>query len=152
MGGEQVVAKLAPGDRRGGGPVAAARPRLLVVDDERDLLDIMAQELRDTGFDVTAVDNGRGALEAVRGSCFDVAITDYKMPGMNGVEMMAQLQDIDPSLPIIVVTGYASEGARLAIDARQAYGLLLKPFTLADIRRLIDGAVERERGPRRAPS
>jgi two-component system response regulator HydG len=120
-----------------------ALPRVLLVDDERDLLDVLAQELGDMGFDVTALDNGRAALDAVGRRRFDALITDLKMPGMDGLEMLRLLKQTDPHLPVIVITGYASDRARRAFDAREAYGLLLKPFTLEDMRRLVEAAVTR---------
>jgi two-component system response regulator HydG len=121
-------------------------PRVLLVDDERDLLDVLAQELGEMGFDVTALDNGRAALEAVRSRQFDALITDLKMPGMDGLEMLRRLKQTAPHLPVIVITGYASDRARRAFDAREAYGLLLKPFTLEDMRRMVEAAVTQRSG------
>jgi CheY-like chemotaxis protein len=118
-----------------------ALPRVLLVDDERELLDLLAQELSDMGFEVTALDNGRAALELLGHRRFDVLVTDLKMPGMDGLEMVRLLRQSHPQLPVIVNTGYASERARRAFDTREAYGLLLKPFTLEDMRRMVEAAV-----------
>jgi CheY-like chemotaxis protein len=131
---------LAPVER-GSGLAGRPLPRVLLVDDERDLLEVLAQELRQMGFEVTALDNGRAALEAVCCRRFDALITDLKMPGMDGLEMLRRLKQTDPHLPVIVITGYASDRARRACDAREAYGLLLKPFTLEDMRRMVEAAV-----------
>jgi two-component system response regulator HydG len=130
----------------GGRVGSRALPRVLLVDDERDLLDVLAQELGDMGFDVTALDNGRAALDAIARRRFDALITDLKMPGMDGLEMARLLRRTDPQLPVIVITGYASDRARRAFDTREAYGLLLKPFTLEDMRRMLEGAITQRPG------
>jgi CheY-like chemotaxis protein len=127
-----------------------ALPRVLLVDDERDLLDVLAQELGEMGFDVTALDNGRAALDAVCCQQFDALITDLKMPGMDGLEMLRRLKQTAPHLPVIVITGYASDRARGVFDAREAYGLLLKPFTLEDMRRMVEAAITHGAQPGRA--
>src|SRR5690242_4129873 len=101
------------------GRASSSVARVLIVDDEVDLLGVLAGELSDAGYQVTAVDNGRAAVEAAIASRFDVAITDLRMPEMDGCETTARLKRIDPRLPIIVATGYVSEDARL--EAAGAY-------------------------------
>jgi CheY-like chemotaxis protein len=109
------------------------RIRVLLVDDEPDLLDVLAEDLSDFGFDVTAVDSGMAAVQAARREKFDVAVTDVRMPGMDGVETMSRLREIDPDLPVVVATGYVSEAARYDFAERGAAGLILKPFRLEQI-------------------
>jgi CheY-like chemotaxis protein len=104
------------------------RVRVLLVDDEPDLLCVLAEDLTDAGFEVTAVADGRAAIAEARRGRFDVAITDIKMPGMDGVETMARLREIDPSLPVVIATGYASEAMRYDFLERGAVGVILKPF------------------------
>jgi CheY-like chemotaxis protein len=118
------------------------RIRVLLVDDEPDLLSVLAEDLADAGFNVTAVASGVAALVAARASKFDVAVTDFKMPGMDGVETMSRLRQIDPGLPILVATGYASETTRDAFAERGAAGLILKPFRLEQICALLARAVD----------
>lgn len=121
---------------------------VLLVDDEHDLVEVLSEELRAAGFEVTAVGDARRALAAVRLRQFDAVVTDFKMPGMDGLELMILLKEVDPGLPIIVITGFASEGARLALDAREAFGVLLKPFTFEEIRTMLERAVK----PRQPPA
>lgn len=121
---------------------ASSAPRVLVVDDERDLLAILAFELRQEGYDVTAVDNGAAAVEAARLQGFSAAITDLRMPGMDGLATMKALKEIDPDLPIIVATGFASEVASVASGQQGAFGLILKPFGLDDFLDLVRAAVD----------
>jgi CheY-like chemotaxis protein len=109
------------------------RIRVLLVDDEPDLLNVLAEDLTDAGFDVTAVDSGTAAVEVARWEKFDVAVTDVRMPGMDGVETMSRLREIDPDLPVVVATGYVSEAMQYDFAERGAAGLILKPFRLEQI-------------------
>jgi CheY-like chemotaxis protein len=109
------------------------RIRVLLVDDEPDLLSVLAEDLSEAGYDVTAVTSGAAAVAAARREKFDVAVTDVKMPGMDGVETMSRLRQIDPGLPVVVATGYVSEATRCDFVERGAAGLILKPFRLEQI-------------------
>jgi DNA-binding NtrC family response regulator len=115
--------------------------QVLLVDDERDFLHLLAFEFCNVGFQVTAVDTGRAAVEAAQRQKFDVAITDLKMPDMDGIEIMVTLKQIDPSLPVIMATGYLSEATRISVGEYGAYGYILKPFSFEDILSLVDRAV-----------
>jgi DNA-binding NtrC family response regulator len=97
------------------------------------------------GFEVDTVDGGVAAVAAVRAERFDLVITDMKMPGMNGLETLTALKEIDASIEVIVVTGYASEQTAADCVKRGAYGYLRKPFELEDLRTLIDRALARRR-------
>jgi DNA-binding NtrC family response regulator len=124
----------------------AVATRVILIDDEVDLLQMLAQELTDAGFEVTAVDNGRDAIRAVQRERFDVAITDFKMPDMDGLETAVALKQIDPQLPIIMATGYASKAAVLALGPYQLLvGLLLKPFGLEQVLEVVDHALDAKR-------
>jgi CheY-like chemotaxis protein len=114
-----------------------SRPKVLLAEDEQDIRAILALELGEAGFDVTAVDNGAAALEASRFIRFDVAVTDYKMPGMDGLEATRRLRELDPDLPIIVATGYAGEDTQLQFRKCGVNNFILKPFSLAAILELV---------------
>jgi CheY-like chemotaxis protein len=112
--------------------------RVMLIDDEVDLLEVLAEELSDFGFEVTAVDNGRDAIRVAQHERFDVAITDFKMPDMDGLQTAVALKKLDPQLPIIMATGYASKAAMLALGPRQILvGLLLKPFALDQVLEIV---------------
>jgi len=123
------------------------RIRVLLVDDEPDLLSVLAEDLSDFGFDVTAVDSGMAALAVARREKFDVAITDVRMPGMDGVETMTRLREIDPDLPVVVATGYLSEATRSDCAERGAVGLILKPFRLEQLCALLARAADSRPSP-----
>jgi DNA-binding NtrC family response regulator len=122
--------------------MSAPRGRLLVIDDEEDLRDMLEFILTAQGFEVATVDSGLAAVELARRQRFDLAITDMKMPGMNGIETLTALKELDPSMEVIVATGYASEQTAAECMKRGAYGYLRKPFELSDLRALIARALK----------
>jgi DNA-binding NtrC family response regulator len=123
--------------------MTGTRGRLLVIDDEEDVREMLEFILSAEGFDVATVDGGLAAIELARVRSFDLAITDMRMPGMNGIETLVALKQRDPSMEVVVVTGYASEQTAAECIRLGAYGYLRKPFEIAELRPLIDGALAR---------
>ena len=108
------------------------RPRVLLVDDEPIVRDVLATQLADAGFSVTESPDGNAALTQLRqGGPFDILVTDLAMPGLDGVALIREAQRSQPGLPAILVTGYAGEAASLAVGAAIAgsFTLLRKPVT-----------------------
>jgi DNA-binding NtrC family response regulator len=131
--------------------MTGARGRLLVIDDEEDVREMLEFILSSEGFEVATVDGGLAAVELARARPFDLAITDLRMPGMNGIETLVALKERDPSLEVLVVTGYASEQTAAECIRLGAYGYLRKPFEIAELRPLIDGALARRAAAAAAP-
>jgi DNA-binding NtrC family response regulator len=112
---------------------AAPRGSVLIIDDEQDIRDVLALELGREGFEATTAEGGHAALAAARRRRFDLAITDLKMPGMDGIATLEGLKAIDPAIQVLIATGYASEQTRAACMERGACGYLQKPFDLDEI-------------------
>jgi DNA-binding NtrC family response regulator len=123
--------------------MSGAGERLLVIDDEADLREMLEFILSAEGYDVVTVDGGLAAIDAARERPFDLAITDMRMPDMNGIETLTALKELDPTIEVVVVTGYASEQTAAECIRRGAYGYLRKPFELGELRPLIEGALAR---------
>lgn len=117
---------------------ASPRERVLVVDDEPDLLAILAFLLEDEGYSVATASSGVEAVERARGEHFDVVVTDLKMPGMDGLEVLAEIGRVDPETRSMVMTGFVSEETRTLLDS-QGYPYLLKPFEIEEIVALMKG-------------
>ena len=133
--------------------MSPSRGRLMVIDDEEDLREMLEFLLTGDGFEVACVDSGFAAVELAREQRFDVAITDLKMPGMNGIETLTALKELDPSIQIIIATGYANEVTAAECVRRGAYGYLRKPFELAELRGLLERAlVERAQAANERPA
>ena len=111
-------------------------PRVLLVDDEAELRAASAQTLELAGFEVETFPNAEGVLDAVGYGFNGVVVTDIRMPGMDGMTLMGKIHEIDPDLPVILVTGHAD--VQLAVRAMRegAYDFIEKPFKtqhLADV-------------------
>jgi excisionase family DNA binding protein len=110
-------------------PAAAdARPRVLVVDDEASIRDLLAKTLALAEYDVDLAPDGRTALERLRIIPYDLLITDLKMPGVDGLTVIREARRLKTDLPVIIITGYSTEAS--AIDALNlgVSGYLTKPF------------------------
>lgn len=121
---------------------ACPLPRVLVVDDERDMLEILQDFFEGEGYSVMVAESGERAIEICRADSFDVAITDMRMPGIDGLHTLVQLRQLDPRLPVIVVTGYASDDTEQRCRSAGAFECVQKPVDLDDLLRLVGAAVE----------
>lgn len=118
--------------------------RVLVIDDDPGVLEALTLLLEMEGFDVVEAESGAVAVAAARGDAFDVAITDLRMPGMSGTETLAALRQIDPSLPVIIASGFLAEGVVAECLTLGALACIRKPFELDDLLALVQRAL-RER-------
>ena len=120
--------------------------RILVVDDEVVIRELMVDILSDEGYAIESAVNGKAALERLAsGDEFVVLFTDIMMPEMDGIELIHEAKKLAPSLVPIVMTGYATlETARAAVK-EGAYDYVLKPFNLSEIKMAVSNALERSR-------
>jgi DNA-binding NtrC family response regulator len=120
-----------------------ARVTILVIDDEPGIREMLTFALSADDLEIETADSGYAAVEAVQRRKFDVAITDLKMPGMDGAATVEALRRIDPEIEIIVATAFASLDATASCMPGGAYDYIQKPFDLAELRLLIDRAVQK---------
>ncbi len=125
----------------------SARASVLVIDDEQGIREMLRYELSQEGFDVEMAENGLAAVEAVKRRKFDLAITDLKMPGMDGVATVEALRSLDPKIEVIVATGYASVETAVACMKRGAYDYIEKPFDLTELKLLLERASQKSHLP-----
>ena len=113
---------------------------ILLLDDDEAVRDITASMLRELGYLVLAVGSGGAALDLLeRNDSVDLALLDYAMPGMNGVEVAKQIHSRFPSLPILFITGYADKSALGEIgDAR----IIKKPFVTDELANKVRAALQ----------
>jgi len=110
-------------------PPMPERLRVLAVDDDALVLMNTVAMLEDLGHDVTAAYSAREALEAMQGRNFDLVVTDHAMPQMTGVQLAGQIREEQPSMPIVLATGYAE----IPPGPGQSLPRLSKPFSMADL-------------------
>ncbi len=122
-----------------------AAEKILVVDDEQSMAQFLAIVLRKEGYQVTTVHNGRDALEKVKTDNFDVVITDIRMPGMDGIQVLQGIKKLDPTIPVVIMTAYASQQS--AIDAVNlgAFQYLIKNAKNDEIKLVVRNAIEMRR-------
>lgn len=101
--------------------------RVLLVDDEENLIEYLSKRLLKQGFTVKATFSGEEAVQAAKEEHFDVAVVDLKMPGIDGVETQRRLKEVQPLLQCIVLTGHGSIESALESGQEDAFTYLLKP-------------------------
>jgi two-component system NtrC family response regulator len=104
------------------------QPSILVADDEPNSLFGICQVLTDEGFQTTPVRNGKEALEILKTNSFDLIITDEKMPDMSGMELLLDLKNTHPHLPVILITAYGSVSMAVEALKRGAFYFFEKPI------------------------
>lgn len=107
----------------------------LVVDDNRDFAENLAEIVRDRGDDVAVAESGPEAVALARGRRFDAVLTDMRMPLMGGAEVVHEIRRSDPGVPAMVITAHVGDDA---IDAARREGLLAVLSKPVDVRRLLE--------------
>jgi len=117
--------------------------RVLIVDDEKDFLDLFMKRMVRRNLDVHAVTSGPEALEYLAANEVDVVVLDVKMPGMDGIETLREIKKRHPHLEVIMLTGHGSVDSGLKGMSLGAYDYVMKPFTIDDLLERIQKARER---------
>jgi CheY-like chemotaxis protein len=119
--------------------------RILVVDDEPDVREMLRVVLSTEGYEVVAVEGGLEALSAAHGSRFDLVTMDLRMPEMGGREVLGQLRALDPDIPVLVVSGFTTPEESAACLALGAVAVVRKPLDLVRLLALVEHALARRR-------
>jgi DNA-binding NtrC family response regulator len=116
--------------------------KILVVDDEPDLRDVISSRFTLEGCEVTLAENGQAAIDAMKVKRFDAVVTDIRMPGGNGVELLDAIKELGDQAAVILISGFTDLEPQDAL-ARGAKALLIKPFDLDDIINAVCNAISR---------
>ncbi|MBN1285303.1 MAG: response regulator transcription factor [Anaerolineae bacterium] len=122
---------------------------ILVVDDEGAIRYSVSKTLQRVGYHVSAASSGEEALDMLTNEHFDVVLTDIRMPGISGVELLASIKDKSPDAIVILMTGYASLGTAVEALRLGAHDYLVKPSSSQDIRLSVSRGLERARALQR---
>ncbi len=117
--------------------------RVLIVDDERELVTALVERLDLRGIDAEGVHNGPEGLEKIRAQGYDVVLLDLKMPGMNGLEVIRRMHEEKPDLKIILLTGHCDAENTEKGKAAGAYDCLVKPVDISTLLELLNKAADR---------
>jgi excisionase family DNA binding protein len=121
----QAAPKAAPG---------SVRRRVLVVDDEASIRDLLEKTLTlNNEYDVDVAPDGRSAIERMRMYPYDLLITDLKMPGMDGLTVIREARRYKADLPVIIITGFSTESAAIEAANVGVAGYLTKPFRVSKV-------------------
>ena len=128
--------------------------KVLIIDDERDFLDIIAERIRAHGMNVSTVTSVEDALNMVEEESFDVVIMDFMMPGMNGFQTIKAIKDKKPGVQIILLTGYVPNDQRSEARILGVLDVIEKPPDLKDLIEKIRSIkaskkVHRRKGPKK---
>src|SRR5216117_1188025 len=119
--------------------------RVLVVDDERSMRELLAIMLKQAGHDVTVADGGEAAIRALQSNAFDLVITDLRMRQVDGLAVLRAGKEHSPPTVVLVVTAFASTETAVEAMKLGAYDYVTKPFKLDEIKLTIANALERKR-------
>jgi len=111
----------------------AARPRVLVVDDEASIRDLLSKTLALAEYEVDVAPDGRSALERMRMYPYDLLIADLKMPGMDGLTVIREAKRYKADLPVIIITGFSTESSAIEAVNLGVAGYLTKPFRVPQV-------------------
>jgi len=119
--------------------------RLLVVDDEPNVLYSLEKSLRSDALEVIAASTARQGIDAVQKQQPDVVILDVRLPDMSGLDAFDEIRKIDPRLPVVILTAFGTTETAIEAMKRGAFDYLIKPIDLHRLRELVDKAIELSR-------
>jgi len=114
-------------------PRPQGRPRVLVVDDEASIRDLLSKTLALAEYEVDTAPDGATALDRMRAYTYDLLIADLKMPGMDGLTLIKQAKRLKADLPVIIITGYSTESSAIEAVNLGVAGYLTKPFRVPQV-------------------
>jgi len=123
----------------------SATAKILLIDDDAGITDTLRRVLADEGYDVAVEKRGDDGLARAAKDSFNTVITDLKLPGLNGLELVRQLHTVRPRLPIILITAFGTTQTAIEATKFGAYDYLLKPFEIPQLLDLIRRAVDSNR-------
>jgi two-component system response regulator PilR (NtrC family) len=116
-------------------------PTILVVDDELSMREFLKILLEKEGYEVSTASEALGAIDLIHSQNFDLVISDIKMPGMGGLSLLEKIKEMDSTIPVIMITAFASpENAVIAMKSG-AFDYITKPFKVVEIIKIINSAI-----------
>jgi len=118
--------------------------RVLIVDDEKDFVEMLSLRLKEAGEKVMPAFNGKECLETLEKETIDVVILDIKMPGMDGIEVLREIKKRFPLIEVIMLTGHGTTETAVQGMKLGAFDYLLKPADFSDLLAKLEGARKRK--------
>lgn len=119
-------------------PFTEKNKRVMIVDDEQDIANIVGEKLSQSGFDITTEQDPRRAIEKLSQTSYDLVITDLKMPHIDGFQLMSWIKDYSPLTKVAMITAYGSPFAHKTAVQKGAVFYIEKPFDLDDLAKKVE--------------
>ena len=116
-------------------------PVILVVDDELSMREFLKILLEKAGYEVITASEAAGAIDLIQNQNFDLILSDIKMPGLGGLSLLEKIKEIDSSLPVVMITAYASPENAVVAMKSGAFDYITKPFKVDEILKIIKSAI-----------
>ncbi len=117
--------------------MACQKKRILVIEDDAEMRRLLRDFIQEAGYEAQSVENGSAAFIRTARESFDLILTDIRMPGLSGLEILPGLKKLQPHAPIIVITAFGSEEVHQRALERGAHAYMEKPIYLDELKRLI---------------
>jgi diguanylate cyclase (GGDEF)-like protein len=119
--------------------------RILIVDDEEIMRSFLADVLVDEGYEVDIAENGEQGIEKIKTGNFHLVVTDVKMPGVSGIDVLKSAKNIDKNIDVIIMTGYASVNTAVESMKLGAVDYITKPFNIDQIKMIVERTIDKRR-------
>lgn len=121
---------------------SAGRERILIVDDDENVAILFKKILGKEGYEIDSASSGEEALSSLEAQWFDLVVSDLRMPGLDGLEFLRRAKLLNPTMPCIVLTGYATVDSAVAAMKEGAYDYLTKPINNDEMKLVVKKALE----------
>jgi len=118
--------------------------KILVIDDKEVIGDLFKFTLGYKGHEIKVVDNAASALESIKKNFYDIIFLDIVMPGKDGCEILKEIRDFSPSIPVVMMTGYSLDEKQKSAERMGAALCLRKPFEMDDVKRVIKQTIGKD--------
>jgi DNA-binding NtrC family response regulator len=117
--------------------------RILIIDDDQHMRKACSRVLSKAGWDVACAETGDEGLRTIQNATepIDAILLDQLMPGMSGMDVLAEVQAMKPSIPVIIMTGSVTDESAAELKKKGAFACLPKPFTPEQLRNIIQESV-----------
>jgi CheY-like chemotaxis protein len=131
--------------------IKASHRRIMVVDDEEGIREILSTALSSMGYEVVTANSGGEALNLFLKSSFALVLTDLEMPGMDGWNLASRIKDRSPNIPVVVMTGQSQEDVMERMKGNSVNSAIFKPFRLEQVLKMIEKLLATELSRKSTP-
>lgn len=125
--------------------MAEEKVKIIVIDDEPSVLESFKMILKIKDYEVDTFSDGPSALSQLKPNVYDLAFVDLKLPGMDGIQILQKIKEIDPTIEVAIVTAYATEASHANAITLGALEYLRKPFLMEEIYELVERGLRKRR-------